>query len=478
MWMCQAGLHAAREACGNVAGYFGMQLEAATGHARGQEAARDLRETERQMQKVADRLVAKQLVQGCVVLCALWLLYGIFRSMHACERLLEMKQMRAEERCRARHAFLFHMSHDLRTPMNAIIGYANLARSRCAPAGELRGYLDKIGDASQHLLALINDTLEMSRLENGRIELMPVDTDLRASVEEICALFAGQLEAKGVRLEVDCTELAQPFVKCDDSHFRRMVLNLVGNACKFTQAGCVSVRLAQTGSGEGTGEYELTVRDTGLGMAPEFAARVFEPFERERSSTQSGQQGTGLGLAITRNIAELMGGAIAVESAPGKGSCFTLRVPFPYSRPPEQAGPAAGHGIHCDMDFKGMRILLAEDNAINREISEMILHDAGFEVDAVVNGKEAVDRVAGSRPGHYDAVLMDIQMPVMNGYDAARAIRALADQALSAIPIVAVTANAMPEDVGQARRCGMNGHIAKPIDIELLLATLDRVLAR
>ncbi len=213
-------------------------------------------------------------------------------------------------------------------------------------------------------------------------------------------------------------------------------------------------------------------------MAPEFAPRVFEPFERERSSTQSGQQGTGLGLAITRNIAELMGGAIAVESAPGKGSCFTLRVPFPYSRPPEQAGPAAGHGIHCDMDFKGMRILLAEDNAINREISEMILHDAGFEVDAVVNGKEAVDRVAGSRPGHYDAVLMDIQMPVMNGYDAARAIRALADQGLSAIPIVAVTANAMPEDVDQARRCGMNGHIAKPIDIELLLATLDRVLAR
>lgn len=211
-------------------------------------------------------------------------------------------------------------------------------------------------------------------------------------------------------------------------------------------------------------------------MAPELAPRVFEPFERERSSTQSGQQGTGLGLAITRNIAELMGGAIAVESAPGKGSCFTLRVPFPYSRPPEQAGPAAGHGIHCDMDFKGMRILLAEDNAINREISEMILHDAGFEVDAVVNGKEAVDRVAGSRPGHYDAVLMDIQMPVMNGYEATEAIRSLPGDYCRNLPIIAMSANAYEEDVRTCLDIGMNAHIAKPFQPEQLYKLLERLV--
>ncbi|MBR4745787.1 MAG: response regulator, partial [Desulfovibrio sp.] len=462
------------------AGYYAPELEAVSGHARDQaQAAGDRRELDGQMQKAVDALFAKQLVQAGIVLSALWLLYGIFRAMNARVRRLETEKVRAEERSRAKSAFLFNMSHDLRTPMNAIIGYTDLARSRRVSGEDVRAYLDKIGDASQHLLALINDTLEMSRIENGKLELTPVDTDLRASVEDVCTLFASQLEAKGVRFEVDCRDVQRPFVKCDDSHFRRVVLNLVGNASKFTPAGgSVSVRLVQTASGEHAGEYELAVRDTGIGMSPEFAAKVFEAFEQERSSTQSGLQGTGLGMAITRSIVELMGGSIAVESEQGRGTCFTVHLPMPYSQAPEKAGPAASDGIHCDMDFKGMRLLLAEDNAINREIAEMILADAGFELDMAENGQEAVDKVAASRPGRYDAVLMDIQMPVMNGYDATKAIRALADPALASIPVVAMTANAMQEDIERARQCGMDGHIAKPIDIEAMLGTLDRILSK
>ncbi|MBO4295362.1 MAG: response regulator, partial [Desulfovibrio sp.] len=480
MWMRQAGQGAAKEACEHIAGYYETQLEALSGHARGAaQAAGDRRELDGQMQKAVDALFAKQLVQAGIVLSALWLLYGIFRAMNARVRRLETEKVRAEERSRAKSAFLFNMSHDLRTPMNAIIGYTDLARSRRVSGEEVRAYLDKIGDASQHLLALINDTLEMSRIENGKLELTPVDTDLRASVEDVCTLFASQLEAKGVRFEVDCRDVQRPFVKCDDSHFRRVVLNLVGNASKFTPAGgSVSVRLVQTASGEHAGEYELAVRDTGIGMSPEFAAKVFEAFEQERSSTQSGLQGTGLGMAITRSIVELMGGSIAVESEQGRGTCFTVHLPMPYSQAPEKAGPAASDGIHCDMDFKGMRLLLAEDNAINREIAEMILADAGFELDMAENGQEAVDKVAASRPGRYDAVLMDIQMPVMNGYDATKAIRALADPALASIPVVAMTANAMQEDIERARQCGMDGHIAKPIDIEAMLGTLDRILSK
>ena len=253
-----------------------------------------------------------------------------------------------------------------------------------------------------------------------------------------------------------------------------MLLNLISNAYKFTpEGGSVTVALTQTGATETTGSYRLSVRDTGMGMSPEFAATVFEAYSREK--TASGIQGTGLGMAITKSIVDLMGGTIEVQSEQGKGTEFIIRLDFPLSEEaPEEE--AAQTDAASELDFVGMKLLLVDDNEINREIATLILEEAGFTLDTAVDGRDAVEKVAASAPGDYQAVLMDVQMPGMNGYEATQAIRKLENAELAGIPIIAMTANAFAEDVQAAKDAGMDGHIAKPIDVPKMLGVLSKIL--
>ena len=404
---------------------------------------------------------------------------------------------RAEQSSKAKTTFLFNMSHDIRTPMNAIIGYVELAnrlsdtcktctRDRCPydiPL-KLRDFLQKIGASSQHLLALINDVLEMSRIESGKLELELTDTDIIQTINEVRDMFSSQMSSKKIEFVVDTSAVTDRNVICDKNRFNRVLLNLLSNAYKFTpEGGRISLTLLQVDeaweySGSRYANYKLRVKDSGIGMTPEFAAKVFEAFERERTSTVSKIQGTGLGMAITKNIIDLMGGTIRVETAPNQGTEFIIDVQLELSNAISEAEQEASdeNEAAAEVDFTEKKLLLVDDIEVNREIAKMMLEMAGFEVDTAENGQEAVEKVAASTPGEYQVVLMDIQMPVMNGYDAARAIRKLDNPELAKIPIIAMTANAFAEDVKNALDAGMNAHIAKPIDVNKMMETLREQL--
>ncbi len=399
---------------------------------------------------------------------------------------------RAEEANKAKSTFLSNMSHDIRTPMNAIVGYLNIAKDlhktceRCPryknePCPEnipekMFGYLNKIDASSQHLLALINDVLEMSRIESGKMELELDDMNIVTALEEVHDMFATQMAGKKISFSVDANEVSNKFVVCDKNRLNRVLLNLLSNAYKFTpEGGSISVRLKQTGGSDTVGSYELHVKDSGIGMTPEFAAKVFEAFERERTSTVSKIQGTGLGMAITKSIVDLMGGTIKVITAPGEGTEFVINVEFKIAENMQEEVAENSEAAQV-VNFEGKKILLTDDIEVNREIAKMLLESEGFIVDTACDGKDAVEKIAASKAGDYDLILMDIQMPIMNGYDAARAIRALEDKKLAQIPIIAMTANAFSEDVKNALNAGMNAHIAKPIDVPNMLATLAKIL--
>lgn len=386
------------------------------------------------------------------------------------EELIRSKA-KAEESSRAKTTFLFNMSHDIRTPMNAIIGYIELAKREKNLPVTIKEFLNKIEASSGHLLSLINDTLEMSRIENGKLELIDAPMDFRRLMQDASDLFATQMQEKGIKFSVIYDELTHPTVLCDENRFDRILLNLISNAYKFTpQGGKVTVILKELPSEtENHGRYNLRVKDTGIGMAPEFAAKVWEAFERERTSTVSGIQGTGLGMAITKNIVELMKGTINVKSELGKGTEFSIMLELPIYEDLSSISDINDNKSEISLDFKGKRLLLADDIEMNREIAKMLLEEAGFVVDTASNGKEAVEKVKDSS---YDAVLMDIQMPIMDGYEATRAIR---DFNVN-LPIIAMTANAFSEDVAMAKEAGMDGHIAKPIDVKKMMETLATIL--
>lgn len=391
----------------------------------------------------------------------------------------ERERIRAAESNLARSQFLFNMSHDIRTPMNAIIGYTNLALKEDT-SSEVHSYLTKIEASSNHLLELIEDILEMSRIESGDITLEYAPTDLRQIFEDIRDLFAEQMRQKGIRYEVHTSQVRDRYVWCDRKSISRVMLNVVSNAYKFTNGGgTVAVSVWEVVEGE-YNSYEIRVQDSGIGMSKEFVDRMFNAFERERTSTDSGQEGSGLGLAITKSILDLMGGTIEVLTSPGNGTevimCLRLRKADEKDMEDAPAKPVAGSAESEEPDFSGKRLLVVEDNDINMEIAQMILTSMGFEVEGVVNGKEALDAVAASEHGYYDAVIMDIQMPVMDGYEATRAIRALDDSQLAQIPILAMTANTFKEDVEAAFEAGMQAHIAKPVDIGDLTKALAAVL--
>ena len=396
---------------------------------------------------------------------------------------VELEKIHAVESSLAKSQFLFNISHDIRTPMNAIVGYTNLAQKETSPE-QIRTYLDKINSSSQHLLALINDILEMSRIESGRVELEFVPVDLRAVFDGMRDLFSEQMKQKNMDFQVHTSQVQHPYVWCDRKNLNRVLLNILSNAYKFTpEGGTITATLWESGISEnGYGSYEIRVQDTGIGMSKEFVEKLFNAFERERTSTVSGVEGTGLGMSITKSIVDLMGGTIDVMTAPGTGTAIIIRLTFKLAEendlPAEEKASGETDAKEPEVDFSSKRLLLVEDNLVNMEIAVMILEQAGFRVETAENGKVAVDMVSASQPGYYDAVLMDIQMPVMDGYEATRAIRGLPDKALAGIPILAMTANAFKEDEQAAAEAGMQAHISKPIDVGAMMKTLTAVLAK
>ncbi|MBR3446946.1 MAG: amino acid permease [Oscillospiraceae bacterium] len=423
-------------------------------------------------------LISGGIILMAVVFSGLLIMIYVQNLVRKNQEAAERDKIRAVEGNLAKSRFLFNMSHDIRTPMNAIIGYTRLAMQE--PGSEaLHNYLVKIDRSNQHLLTLINDILEMSRIENGRMELENVPADLCRIFDNIYELFEEQMKQKKMQFAVDTSKVRDRFVWCDEKNLNRVIMNLLNNAYKFTpEGGRISVSVIQTESAEtGMGAYEIRIADNGIGMSKEFAEKMFRPFERERTSTVSGIEGTGLGLSITKSLTDLMRGTIEVLTEPGQGTEIILRLQFLPAEESDLEPETAETAVQAEQfDLTGKRLLLAEDNAVNMEIAKMILMQAGFEVDTAENGQIALDMLSASKAGYYAAVLMDIQMPVMDGYTAARRIRALNNPALAEIPILAMTANAFKEDAAAAKAAGMQAHIAKPIDADLLIRTLKETI--
>ena len=384
------------------------------------------------------------------------------------------KTKRAEQ---AKTEFLFNMSHDIRTPMNAIIGFNMLAQKNCDDREKVLDALDKSQIASEHLLHLINEILEMARISNGKLELNEEVVSIDEYFEQIEGMFRVTMEIRKIEFIAE-HRFTQPCVYLDGTRVMQVITNLLGNAMKFTKTGgTVWYQFFETDRGDdGTMGYEIHVRDTGIGMSEEFQTRLFDAFEREQTSTNSGVSGTGLGLSIAKNIADLMGGTLTCRSKLGEGTEFVFRFRAKLADPNGSEENSADRVSGAGADFRGKRILLAEDNVLNREIATELLSEYGFKIESVNDGSLAVERVSTMRPGYYDLVLMDIQMPVMDGYTAAMHIRHLDDHNRATIPIVAMTANAFVEDRKKAAEAGMNAHLSKPINVQDVVKTMKYLL--
>ena len=389
---------------------------------------------------------------------------------------LESARIAAEAANQAKSTFLFNMSHDIRTPMNAIIGFTDIAEKHIDEKERVREALGKVRMSSEHLLSLINDVLDMSRVESGQVKIEEEPLCIDTAKDNLYSILAGTAAAKNITLnsEID-PNLTHHWIYADRLRLMRVLTNVVSNSVKYTNpGGKIDLYTEELPCDEeGMARFRYTVTDTGIGMTKEFLQHIFEPFSRAESATKSGVVGTGLGMAITKSLAELMGGTIAIESEPGKGT--TVRLEF-ENRIARSVDPASLIPEKEDVDLSGKKILLVEDNELNREIAVEILEEEGMVLDTAEDGDIAVEKMAGASKGQYDLILMDIQMPRMNGYEATRAIRKLPDPWASSIPIIAMTANAFDEDKKNAFEAGMNGHIAKPVDVPKLLATLNEIL--
>ncbi len=398
--------------------------------------------------------------------------------------LLENALSQANKANRAKSIFLSNMSHDIRTPMNAIVGFTNLAIARIDSKEQVAEYLKKIMTSGSHLLSLINDVLDMSRIESGKIHLEEEPCSLSDILYGLRNILQADVHAKQLTFHIDAENIVHEYIYCDKLRLNQVLLNLLGNSVKYTESGgSVSMRVTEkSGVQADYGYYEFYIKDNGIGMSQEFVEHIFETFEREKNSTISGIQGTGLGMAITKNIVDLMNGSIKVRSEKGKGSEFIVSFAFRLCLDAKELKknrnlPSEEQMLEQeDLRSQPKRILLAEDVEMNQEIAVAILEDAGFMVDVAGNGKIAVEILKKAEPEYYQAVLMDVQMPVMNGYEATKEIRSLKNRRLASIPIIAMTANAFEEDRQEAMHYGMNGHIAKPIDVQNLFETLESVL--
>ena len=374
----------------------------------------------------------------------------------------------------AKREFLFNMSHDIRTPMNAIIGFTALAQTHIDDRGQVEDYLKKISVSSQHLLSLINDVLDMSRIESGKVTLEAKPVHLPELVHELRDIIQAVVSKKDLSLTLDTVGVENEDVIADPLRLEQILINVLANAVKFTpDGGQIGLWIVQKDTAPaGYADFEFHIKDNGIGMSEEFQKHIFEQFARERTSTVSKIQGTGLGMAITKSLVDMMGGRITVKSEQGKGSEFTISLRFPIGEAKTGQTPPAAKASA----FTGKKLLVVEDNELNLEIASTLLKEAGFEVDTAENGKIAVEKVEAASADRYDLILMDIQMPEMDGYEATRRIRALPDAKKAALPIVAMTANAFEDDRKNALHAGMNGHIAKPLDIQKLFQVLSELL--
>lgn len=389
---------------------------------------------------------------------------------------LQIAAENAESANRAKSTFLFNMSHDIRTPMNAIIGYADLASRHSDDPAKLKKYMENIQVCGQNLLMLLNNVLDLARIENDKTELEYSVSDIEKDFRNCLAMFRNQADSKGQTLTVT-TQLPYPYIYADIPHLTEVCTNLVSNAVKYTGAGG-TIRCGVTqkpGKKEGWCDTVVTVADNGIGMSQEFQKHIFEPFERERTSTVSKVEGSGIGMGIVKKLVGLMGGTVEVESKIGVGSTFTVTIPCRIASEDEiQAKREVNPSDQkC---LRGTRILLTEDNDLNAEIATELLQEEGCTVDRAKDGVECVDMLEKSANGTYQLILMDVQMPVMNGYDATKKIRRMDDPQKANIPIVAMTANAFSEDRQVALDAGMNDHIAKPINMSVLVPTLRKYL--
>ncbi len=389
---------------------------------------------------------------------------------------LQVAVEKAESANHAKSTFLFNMSHDIRTPMNAIIGYADLASRHLDDPAKLKKYMENIQVCGQNLLMLLNNVLDLARIENDKTEMEYSVSDVEKDFRNCIAMFRNQADSKGQTLTVTA-HLLHPYVYVDIPHLTEVCTNLVSNAVKYTGAGgTIRCNVTQKpGEKEGWCDTVITVADNGIGMSQEFQKHIFEPFERERTSTVSRVEGSGIGMGIVKKLVGLMGGTVAVESKIGVGSKFTVTIPCRIAS--EDETQAKRETSPSDQKcLCGTRILLTEDNDLNAEIATELLQEEGCTVDRAKDGVECVDMLEKAANGTYQLILMDIQMPVMNGYDAAKKIRRMEDPQKANIPIIAMTANAFSEDKQAALDAGMNDHIAKPINMNVLVPTLRKYL--
>ena len=389
---------------------------------------------------------------------------------------LQVAVEKAESANRAKSTFLFNMSHDIRTPMNAIIGYADLASRHLDDPAKLEKYMENIQVCGQNLLMLLNNVLDLARIENDKTEMEYSVSDIEKDFRNCIAMFQNQADGKGQTLTVT-THLLHPYVYADIPHLTEVCTNLVSNAVKYTGAGgTIRCDITQKpGEKEGWCDTVITVADNGIGMSQEFQKHIFEPFERERTSTVSKVEGSGIGMGIVKKLVGLMGGTVEVESKIGVGSTFTVTIPCRIASQ-EETQAKRETAPSDEKSLSGTKILLAEDNDLNAEIAVELLREEGCTVDRAKDGVECVDMLEKAANGTYQMILMDIQMPVMNGYDAAKKIRRMDDPQKAGIPIIAMTANAFTEDRQVALDAGMNDHIAKPINMNVLVPTIQKYL--
>lgn len=409
-------------------------------------------------------------------------LFCFSRTTGLCGRMEQYEERLAkiEEESRSKTTFLSRMSHEIRTPMNGIIGMLTLAENHLEANAPAMQYLTKADELSDHMLALINDILDMSRIEAGKVELENKVFSLRELGDRLYDMFAKNLDSRGIRYEVNFDGVAVDYVLGDELRISQIIINFLSNAVKFTSEGEIIVTFRQMMLRNGVADMMIRVHDTGIGMQPAFISRIFRPFEQETVGTSRKYGGTGLGMAITDQLVKLMGGEIVVESQPGRGSDFSVYLHLPVAEKPAEpaAEPSRASAEEYADAFRGRRILLVEDNEINAMIMVEVLQEMGAEIEKAENGQIAVDMFADHPENYYDFILMDVQMPVMDGRTAARTIRAMERPDAKSILIFALSADAFVEDERLSIESGMNGHYAKPVDFQALQRNIGKFLQR
>lgn len=378
----------------------------------------------------------------------------------------------AESSNRMKSNFLFNMSHDIRTPMNAIIGFTDLAVKHIDEKERVEDCLSKVQTSSEHLLNLINDVLDMARIENNKVKIEKAPVNVREAIQGLTTIMGNLAKEKDIDFEVNFEKITDENVIADELHVNEVLLNIISNAIKYTpNGGRVKFTIREIESRLGIARYEFVVRDNGIGMSPEFLENVFDSFEREHNAMVSGIQGTGLGMSITKRLVELMGGDIFVESTQDVGTMVAVHLDFDIFEGDSSLLKKKEVDV-SKVDLKGIRVLLVDDNELNRELAVELLDEQGVKVETAVDGTDALGIYSLVEPGYFDLILMDVQMPKMNGYEATKEIRSLKDEKKANIPIIAMTANAFKEDRDDALASGMNAHLTKPLNIEKLMRTI------